>query len=314
MPGSQAILTLKRPRPEHDLRELLLTSVSLRTGSLQSGFETRNATHLEARSRGRSLSGFSTLLKKQSAHQRHQEAARLSKLLKHVRTAKRFHSFANPFFFRKLRRHFLGEVLRLVDQVSAREVRIYHIASSKYRYPGSQLDRFQPRQFIQSLRTNLNLVSNVKGLSGWFIVFVHNDYDSRTDTFSPHFHVLVLGEKYKAFEALRSLKLFKRSKAESTYFPIVVQPLADPARQISYLWKGYWPGKPSRINDQGKVVRGRSRRMVEPRHAESILFLHQLGFSDLVWIHGVEIRDRRLNLTVPGAVKMLAEPTGGVPP
>lgn len=314
LPGSQAILSLRRPRRRHDIQKLLVASTSKRTGSAQSGFESRDAVRVETRFRAKSLNGFSYLLKEQSQLQKARAAARLAKMLRRVRNADRLHSFSNPYFFRKVRRRFLSEILRLVSLAPIAEARIYHIASSKYRFPGSQLTQFQPRQFIQSLRANLNFVSDLKGHSGWFIVFVHNDHDSRTDTFSPHFHVLVVGEKYKAFEALRSLKLFKGGRGSSTYFPVVVQPLEDPARQISYLWKAYWPGKPTRTNEKGKIVTGRSRRMAEPRHAESILFLHELGFSDLVWMHGVEIHGRRLNLTIPGPVKMLAEPTGGVPP
>lgn len=134
-------------------------------------------------------------------------------------------------------------------------------------------------------------------LSGWAIVFFHNEYHRTTDTYQPHFHAIVAGEKYRAFEALRTLPMFRGGKGSDVYRPILVQELSDPPRQLSYLWKGYW--LQTRVvtiqHSRGsRKHRPKHRRMREPHHAESILFMHELGFTDLVWMHGIWIKDGHL--------------------
>jgi hypothetical protein len=108
--------------------------------------------------------------------------------------------------------------------------------------------------------------------------------------------VVVCGAKYHAFEALRPLKMFKGGKGLPVYRPIQCEEIVDLPRQISYLLKGYWPAKPSAPNPATEGYRRsrRGKRIPEPRHAESLLFLDQQRFSDFVWLHGLVIKDGRL--------------------
>lgn len=299
-PGAKcrAFPCLIKPSRIHNLHRLLLPSVNDRTHSAQKGFESSADMRKIARRQGRAiknlprlrgqLGGCTSTLKKRTL---------LSDLLKKVKKAEDFLSFANPVFFRELRRRFIGELLRIIADVPQGDIRIYHIVAAKWGFPAAQLDRFEPRKLIESVRSNLTATGKIASLPGWAVVFVHNDYDERTDCFSAHLHVLVVGEKYRAFEALRSLKLFQGGRGAPIYRPIKMQPVNDPARQISYLFKGYWPKKTSRVTPDGRISRMRSRGMSRARYAESILFLHGLSFSDLVWMHGVTICKGRIELT-----------------
>ena len=198
---------------------------------------------------------------------------------------------------RELRRRLLGELLRVTFELPPEDVRIYTLASPRWRIAGSRLHTLQPRKLIESLRTNLNKCG-LANLDGWSIAFFHNELDRTTDTYQPHFHVIVVGDKYRAFEALRDLLLFKGGRGSAVYRPVQCDEVRNRARQISYLFKHYWLQTTSRPDaETGGTRRNEPRRLREPRHAESLLFLDCQRFSDLVWMHGIRIEDGRL---VPG--------------
>ncbi len=239
-PAAFNLSRLKRPTRGFDLRRLLLPSVDRATGKKLKGFETHEQAKAEKARRARSLENLAPgPFNRPSALRRSRHAARLGKLLRRVTSAKQLPSFANPLFMREVRRRLFGELLRLIDTIHADEVRIYTLIAAKWRFPASQLATLRPKKLIESLRSHLNKASLTK-LSGWTIVYFHNEYHRTSDTYQPHFHVIVVGEKYNAFEALRRLKMFQGGKGAEVYRPVVMDVLRDPVRQLSYLWKGYW--------------------------------------------------------------------------
>lgn len=287
---------LRRPSPRDDLRRHLVARVAPSAGKRLKGFETPKQMKSEKARRARSLELLAQdRPHRQSELRRNRRAARLGKLLRRATRASDLPSFANPLFMRGFRRRFLGEILRLVRGLPAEEVRIYTLTSPKWRRPASRLTGLDPYKLRESLRTILIKV-RLDDLPGWVIACFHNEHDRTTDTDQPHFHVVVVGEKYLAFEALRKLEMFQSCKEVSR--PILCQALVNPVRQISYLVKGYWLQTVGKLNEKtGKVRRSRHRRLREPRHAESILFLHKQRFPDMIWMHGISIKNGRL---VPG--------------
>jgi hypothetical protein len=71
--------------------------------------------------------------------------------------------------------------------------------------------------------------------------------------------------------------------------------LENPARQLSYLLQGFWPTK-YRGEEPGtdEGLRRRRRRIPEPHHAQHLLWLSRQRLSDLMWLHGIAIRNGRL--------------------
>ncbi len=282
----------KRPTRQDDLRRCLLAEIDPATRTLRKGFETRRQARAEKARRVRSLERYAQDLRREGKREEAREVFRFAKLLRRAKSAKDLPSFANPLFMREFRRRFSGEILRLLRDIPVEEVRIYTIASPKWRLPAPKLADLGPRRPRESLRTSL-IKAGLDQLSGWVIVCFHNEHDQATDTDQPHFHVVVVGEKYLAFEALRELDMFKSCK--EVHHPIVCQTLVHAIRQISYLVKGYWLRTFGKLNEKtGKVRRYRQRRLPEPRHAESILFLHRQCFADLIWMHRIKIKGGRL--------------------
>jgi hypothetical protein len=255
------------------------------TGKSRHGFETAADIRRETRRRIRSLAAHGSA-----------RAKILAEALLRNGSSTALQSFANPFYVSELRRRLLGEVCRLAQDRKSDGLRFYSIASSKWKIRAEDLESFRPKKLLKSLRTLLNGEGEIGKLAGWAIVAFHNEYDPTTDCYQAHVHVVVCGAKYHAFEALRPLKMFKGGKGLPVYRPIQCEEIVDLPRQISYLLKGYWPAKPSAPNPATEGYRRsrRGKRIPEPRHAESLLFLDQQRFSDFVWLHGLVIKDGRL--------------------
>lgn len=210
-------------------------------------------------------------------------------------------SFANPVFMRGLRLRLIGEILRNVRKVAACDVRIYHLAASSWRIHPDQLATFSPRRLREALRTELIRTGKLDELSGWVICFFHCDYDRRTGLLEPHFHLIVVGEKFRAFEALRTLDIFAGGDQREIRRPIVCQAVDNPARQIAYLLKGYWQAIDSYVD----IATGRprrapiKRRLPEPLGVQVLLFLHRQTFADMIWLHNIVLVDSQLRPTEP---------------
>lgn len=276
---------LREPDPENDLALILLPDIDPVNGKKRPGFEQNEQIQREAKLRAQSL------VKYGSKH-----ALKLGTSLTQNRVAGELQSFASPVFNAEFRRRFLGETIRLVRTYHPGDVCLYTLASGKWKFHADELPKIRFKKLLEQLRLLLIRKGRIDKRSGWAIISVHNEYDSVTDTYQPHFHVIVFGDKQYAFEALRELEMFKGGKGKPVYRPIQRDELVDIPRQISYVLKGYWPADPS-LDRSPTCTHHRSNhkmRIPEPRHAESLLFLDQQRFSDLVWLHGLVIRDGRL--------------------
>ncbi len=185
----------------------------------------------------------------------------------------------------------------MLEGVPDEAVRLCTIVPHTWRCRGDQLGNVDPKRLLSQFRTQLNRAGLAK-LEGWLIASVHGDYDPTSDTFQPHLHVLVVGEKAEAVESLQNQKLYRRDAAEHVRQPIIPRKLKNPARQISYyLAQPFWPSRAT-LTINGRKTRERGRKRIpEPRHAEFLMWLDRQTFADLVWLHGCSLRNGRLVVT-----------------
>lgn len=275
---------LQEPEPENDPALILLPDIDPKTGKERCGFECEVKVRREAKRRAKSLELNGS-----------NHALELAEALKRTVAPDDFRSFASPIYTGEFRRRFLGEAIRLV-RTHLGEIWFYTLVSGKWRIPADELAYFRATKLLQSLRVQLIKSGDIGMRGGWMITTFHNEYDPTDDTYQPHFHVIACGEKRDALEAMRGLKMFAGGKKKMVYRPIQRDKIIDVPRQVSYLFKGFWPAKSSSASPPGYQQRRSSRttRIPEPRHAESLLFLDQQRFSDLIWLHGLAIKDGRL--------------------
>ena len=274
-----------------------LISGELRRGKLTKGFERHAETKREARRRKRIVEALLAAPTGGASTKASLTLARdLLTGLQGTTTTPSWASFANPIFLRLLRLKLIGEILRNVRMVATRHVRIYHIAAPTWRIPPDRLATFSPYKLREALRTELIRAGKLDRLKGWLICFFHCDYHRQTGMLEPHFHLIVVGEKHLAVEALRSLDIFKGGDDRTIRRPIVRQDPTNPIRQIAYLLKGFWQGIDSYRDPKSGRLRRASvkRRLPEPLGGQTLLFLHRQTFSDMIWLHNIALLDRRL--------------------
>lgn len=202
-------------------------------------------------------------------------------------------SFANPVYVREFRRRYLGEVLRKVRKADPGDIRYYTIASGAWRYKQSHTLLQDPFALRESFRAHLNRSGNLADLSGWCIGFYHNEFDSGLREYQPHFHFVVKGEKYLAFEALHTLPQFKGGG--TPYRPVQCDALGNAIRQTGYLHKPYVMSQHSAPTGRGGRRRtGKPQRLPTALLAATLLAMDQMSFADMVWMHGVVLDGGRL--------------------
>jgi hypothetical protein len=75
-------------------------------------------------------------------------------------------------------------------------------------------------------------------------------------------------------------------RTTDVYRPMVTQPLKAPARQISYLFKSYWPMRVKFTGMSGKTLSA-FQRIPQPLHSAYLIMLGQHRLLDFIFLFGV---------------------------
>jgi hypothetical protein len=282
---------LRRPSAELNPARSLVEDLNSRTGRKRKPFETIRRVKAERRYRIRHLRSLpptseASVLK---------AAAELAAVLETADGEYGAPSLADPVFFREIRRRLIAALLRQLDGVEADEIAFYTIVAPGWGIPGPDLDAFHPKHILEQLRVNLIRTGKLNALDGWVFAFVHGDHDPATDTWWPHVHAIVVGEKRKAFEAIRDLEVYKGGKGKSVYRPIAATPVSNFVRQVSYQAQAFGPSKPTKLGANRKRIRMRGRSRLAPERLTQFLrMVHRHRFQDFTWFHGIAIRNGRL--------------------
>jgi hypothetical protein len=133
----------------------------------------------------------------------------------------------------------------------------------------------------------------VTNAPGFLFGYLHGEFEPLSQEYQLHFHGVCAGEKLNAFNRLRNKQGYTRT--DKIYHPIVINPLKDPARQISYLIQSFWPKKARvriRDGDDGEFHRReRSKgRIREPYQSLYLLWLDKWRLVDLFELNGIRAR------------------------
>lgn len=272
----------------------------VRNGERLSGFETVLDACEERTKRRASLNAFARACDLEDHLEFDGRAARtLATALKACTALHGLPNFADPIFTRVFRNRFISHVMAAVAaEAGQATVKLYTIWAEGWRRSPEQLRAFDVTQLREALRAHL-IRAGLAELSGWFILVVHGEYMTAGGYFQIHFHAVVVGDKCQAFEALRAIPAFEGGRQAAIYRPVVAQDVVNPARQLSYVFQPFWPRK--QLGEAPGVDKPYSRgprlRIPEPAHARYLLWLSRQNFADLVWMHGIAVRNGRLEPT-----------------
>ena len=263
------------------------------------GFESKPETKTRKSQNIASLNGYARICDQIPERQHLAAPIRaLTAALKRSGSPRVLSNLANPEFMRSVRNAFISHLMATVANVDpGTPVHIVHIIIKEgFRTP-AELLRTDCDDIFGMLRAHLYR-KGLAELEGWFVLGIHGEFRKFKDRFELHIHGVVVGEKWRAFAALRELPMFKGGKGAAVTTPIRLDVLENPARQISYILQPFWPTKhPGEAAGVDDNFRGKPRRIPEPFHAQYLLWLSRQRFSDLVWMHGVAIRNSRLEPT-----------------
>lgn len=154
--------------------------------------------------------------------------------------------------------------------------------------PGELL-RTDAKKVAHQFRVDLNAVG-LTSMQGPFIAFMHGEFDPVSRRFALHWHVLTTRAKGERLKALRNNRRY--TKTPSGAAPIVVKPVFDRLRQVSYLVKSFWPSRGIREVD-GEIRRDRQpQRIGEPFHTAYLVWLDRHRLLDLVVLNDCWSRRR----------------------
>jgi hypothetical protein len=217
------------------------------------------------------------------------EHQRLADKLESCAPKARCRSAACPICCRRLRMWITGAVLENSDKIPD------PIAATLI--PGGQavstgdLWDFSPKRFGGTLRQQLRRA----GAGNQVIVGgIDGEYDEMHQLWQPHFHLIAPAALGPTFGELRG-RFYPRS--DRVHRPVLTQPVNDPARQVSYCVKSYWPQKVRYLDGAGKK-RTSSRRLDATLHADWLAWRDQFPLADFLFLHGVrryggELRNAR---------------------
>ena len=254
------------PPPERDIRRLLISV------DANGGFESYAAADGErvkraARLARSSLPGAFSL------------AVRLSSCAHGARCL----SPACPVCAGRVRIWFYGEtakVLGVQHPTLWAQLKLITLVNEGWIVPRSEIQCFSPKILVDRARHQFLRA----GATGAIVIgAVHGEFDQTGQYWQPHLHLIAKGMSRASMRLLRQ-RHYRRSPR--VYRPMVVQPLKNPEKQISYLLKSYWPMKVRYIDEEG-CKRSTLQRIPEPFQSKYLMMLDQFNLLDLVFLVGV---------------------------
>lgn len=196
-------------------------------------------------------------------------------------------NLAGPHFDSRVGNCLGSHTLAAVEALSPKTpIFHYTVLSDRWRMPLSLLPQFDPSQVFNALRSHLYR-TGLHRLSGWGILSLHGEHQP-DGTIDPHIHALTVGDKHQAFDDLREHSMFEGGEGKLIKTPVLGRPLANPPRQISYLIQHAWSYK------AWSGGRGGRRSPPALAHGRYLVWRAHQRVSDLVWMHGVRLREGHL--------------------
>lgn len=190
----------------------------------------------------------------------------------------------------RLRIWFYSEVAQAlpIQQTTAQSaLKMITLVNEDWILRRQQILNFNPKVLIDRVRHQF---VRAGGNQAIVIGAVHGEYDRRQQYWQPHLH-LVAKDLDTATISLLRRRHYQRTSL--IYRPMVVQPLNDPAPQVSYLLKSFWPLR-ERYVQKGSQKSSTFRRIPEPLHSECLMMHDQFNLLDFVFLLGVRRQGHHL--------------------
>lgn len=194
-----------------------------------------------------------------------------------IETAKVSPTIASAMHMRVVRHTIIGAMLHAFAPDPALVTTT--VLKDAWRVRPQDLLALDPLRFKNQFVADLNR-TGIAAYPDPLVGFFHGEFEPTSGTIPLHVHLETTAQKAALLsERLRQLSGYQLTATGAS--AIRRSPVRDPARQMSYLFKSYWPQKAVRLI-RGKVQRDRvHHRIGEPYHSLVLLWLDRQRLVDL---------------------------------
>lgn len=203
----------------------------------------------------------------------------LEKLKSDVNGQKLETTLASSVSMRLIRQEVIGSSLEALGDIPDSELRTFTILNRNWVFTPEELFAVSASTLKNQLRTHLER-AGVFAIPGFFIAFLHGEFEPSKGVFVLHYHGITIAEKAAALSNLKSLPGYEKTHTGAA--PIMTDKVADRAYQVSYLLKSYWPQKAIRRCSDGVMRRDRQGSRIPGRfEAVCLVWLNQQSLRDI---------------------------------
>lgn len=213
-------------------------------------------------------------------------------------------SMASSGYMRDQRIRIGGAIWKLTDNHPLGLISTFTVINSNWEFPGKQLSKVDPRKLRNAFRSWL-MRCGAGDASGYLVAFIDAEYEPVTDTWRFHFHGLVSGGMRDVVDQLRHTRGY-RSKQQQPVdsqvrtpqrVRISAKPLVNIPEPLTYLLKSFWSSRWEGPIDGAMQRQCGKRRIREPRHTQSLLWLDRWSLQDITLLMGVRVGPLGFELT-----------------
>jgi hypothetical protein len=203
-------------------------------------------------------------------------------------------SLASSVYMRSKRQAVGSQIWRLVQSYQS-PVTTATVIKRSWELTPEQLEKVDVSKLRKGFVADLDRCGAV-GAKGWLIGFVHGEWETPTNVFRLHLHLIVAGGMIKVVDRLRKRRNYKRVKGDGVQHRVRIgrETLNHLPFPITYCCKSYWPWKHVILTEHGKRRTRDHKRIREPYHSQVLLFLDRHSLSDLVVLKHVSVKGGRL--------------------
>lgn len=208
-----------------------------------------------------------------------------------------YDTLASSTYMRGLRINIAGAIWQLIDEVGAENVRPVTIIPATWEFWPWVLEEIDPAKFMKALRSAFHS-RGAAVANGWFIGFIHGEFDPISDVFRLHVHGFAYGGMVEVVDRLRMLPNYSTQfylpdgELNPVYRRVMIgrKPLTNVPHAVTYALQSYWPSRALIIRDDGKRIRARQKqRIEEPYHSQVLLWLDRWRIEDLTLMIGLRV-------------------------
>ncbi len=214
-------------------------------------------------------------------------------------------TLASQLYMRGPQHSFIGDAWRLHDEVGPDHFSTLDLRPKGFLMTPEELMAFKPERLLNPVRMDFLRCGAAKAKGGLYMA-LHGQFNRAVGMFDLHAHGFVTHEMKNVADEVRKLRKYAEPhvprgvglKQPPARVILSRKPLINPAYRLSYIRQDWWPDRIDGVIDDVEIKRGvKRRRIPEPYHSMSLLWLDRWSLSDMTLKMGLRMTASGFRLT-----------------